>query len=68
MEFTLVAFTTPKQVKNTLSKWLNDGSFLKLAHKEVSGHPLLLLQIFQIGQDVPIFFLGIDIGNGHHDS
>lgn len=68
MEFTLVAFTTPKQVKNTLSKWLNDGIFLKLANKEVSGHPLLLLQIFQIGQDVPVFFLGINIGNGHHDS
>jgi hypothetical protein len=55
-------------VKNTLSKWLNDGIFLKLANKEVSGHPLLLLQIFQIGQDVPVFFLGINIGNGHHDS
>lgn len=68
MEFTLVAFTTPKQVKNTLSKWLNDGSFLKKAQNEVSGHPLLLLQIFQIGQDVPVFFLGINIGNGHHDS
>jgi hypothetical protein len=55
-------------VKNTLSKWLNDGSFLKKAQNEVSGHPLLLLQIFQIGQDVPVFFLGINIGNGHHDS
>jgi hypothetical protein len=68
MEFTLGAFTTQKQVKNTLSKWLSDGRFLKKAQKDGSGHPLLLLQIFQIGQDVPIFFLGIDIGNGHHDS